>query len=68
MLRKSDSVMWWLVFALDGIYLIYDASTNGFPERETIKHKRWGRMVEIPSEELEKVSEGEFKQRVLEFF
>jgi hypothetical protein len=48
--------------------LIYDASANGFPERDTVRHKRWGQMVEIPSGELEKVSEAEFKQRVLEFF
>jgi hypothetical protein len=67
-LRKSDSVMWWLVFASDGQFLIYDASANGFPERDTVRHKRWGQMVEIPSGELEKVSEAEFKQRVLEFY
>ena len=66
--REPESIMWWLVFSSEGKFLIYDASANGFPERETIKHKRWGRMVEIPSKELEKVSEGEFKQRVLEFF
>jgi hypothetical protein len=60
--------MWWLVFASDGQFLIYDASVKGFPKRDTVKHKRWGRMMEIPSGELEKVSEAEFKQSVLEFF
>jgi hypothetical protein len=67
-LIAPDSVMWWLVFASEGKYLIYDASANGFPERETIKYKRWGRMVNISAGELERVSEAEFKQRVLEFF
>lgn len=66
-LRKSDSVMWWLVFASDGEFLIYDVSANGFPERETVKHKRWGQMVEISSGELEKVSEREFKSRLRSF-
>jgi len=67
-LRETESVMWWLVFVSDGKYLIYDASVKGFPERDTFKHQRWGRMVEIPLVELERMSEGEFKQRVLEFF
>jgi hypothetical protein len=65
-LRKSDSVMWWLVFASDDQFLIYDASVKGFPERDTVKHKRWGRMVEIPSGELEKVSDKDFKKRIQE--
>ncbi len=67
-LRETESVLWWLVFAAEGEYLIYDASAKGFPERETVKHMRWGRMVEIPSGELEKVSVEEFQGRVREFF
>lgn len=67
-LREPESVLWWLVFATEGEYLIYDASAKGFPERETVKHKRWGRMVEIPPGELERMSGREFQGRVREFF
>jgi hypothetical protein len=66
-LRETESVMWWLVFASHDEFLIYDAGVKGFPERETVKHKRWGQMVEISSGELEKVSEREFKSRLRSF-
>lgn len=67
-LLDLKSVLWWLVFISDDELLVYDAGVKGFPERETVRQKRWGKMVTISDKELERISKKKFKRVIKEFF
>lgn len=55
--RLENNIKWYIAFIdrdIDNIYL-YDAASKNFPDRPSKYFHQWGKMVEIPLEEMKKI-------------